>query len=84
MLYIIDHMENEKTWHVGTPFPIDHKTVHVVREIQADGDELSEIYHLCDDIPRSSRGRVVRWFGDHARFVCGVLQSESRVPLRAA
>ena len=72
-------------WHVGEKFPITYHVVNVVQEIQADGDELRSIRNLVDGIPFGLHrhgdgeiGRVQRWFGSDAQFICGVLQMEYR------
>ena len=74
MLYIILNGK-ERTWHVGQPSPISHSEAADVDEIQADGDELE---HIVDMFPINRslpipRGRVVRWFGDHAKLIAGNL-----------
>ena len=39
-----------------------------VISVQADGDELEAIYDICSNIP-TSKSRVVRWYGDDAKFI---------------
>lgn len=73
MLYIISNGK-ERIWHVGEKNPIGFKEVSDVDEVQADGDELQ---HIQDMFINSTfpipNGRVVRWFGDHARLIIGNL-----------
>lgn len=74
MMYII--LKNgtlkgqEIIWNVGNPVPkID--VIKVVM-VQADGDELGHIESEFSGLPMG-KGRVIRWFGDHARFIMGNL-----------
>lgn len=53
--------------HIGTELPeLDNE---VVTEIQADGDELEFILDNFRSLPLTYGKLVVRWFGDHARFI---------------
>lgn len=56
------------TWHVGQSMPIAYANVPLVREIQADNDELDRIRRQISNVPTCNQ-RVVRWFGDDARFI---------------
>lgn len=67
-------LPSEHGWHVGEKFPFTYEEICLVSELQADGDELMEVLDYCPNIPRSP-GRVIRWFGDHAKFIAGVLCS---------
>lgn len=40
-----------------------------VMEVQADGNELEAIKRQLENIPFAKGKRVVRWFGDDARFI---------------
>lgn len=55
-------------WHVGQASPIASVSLPRVLDIQADGDELAYIMNRFKNIPVSP-GRVVCWFGDHAKFI---------------
>ena len=72
MLYIDRGRGLPVTWHVGQPVPVMYAEVHQVQEIQADGAELEIILKICSNVP-SHDGRVVRWFGDHAKFIIASL-----------
>lgn len=56
------------SWHVGEKLNTKHAT-HEVKEIYADGDELSFILQNVEGIPRAKGQRSMRWYGDHARFI---------------
>lgn len=64
MLYFITTTFNESEWHVGDPIPDDLN----IKEVQADGDELSLIRVMLPKIPRQGTSptrpvsRVIRWF----------------------
>jgi hypothetical protein len=51
--------------HIGDEFNFNPLRVD---EVQADGDELEYIRNEFSNL-RMSRGRVVTWFGDDARFI---------------
>lgn len=59
-------------WHLREPMPISYEEVTEVLYVQADGDELGIIRRLITGIPMHD-GRVVRWFGDDARFIVAFL-----------
>lgn len=63
----------EKQWHVNQPLPFRPDDVQVVVEVQADCDELEAIKRQFINLPMTN-GRVVRWFGDHARFIAANLK----------
>lgn len=53
-----------------------HDLANSVVEIQADGDELDYILVHFENIPIVDNQRVVvRYFGDHAKFICANLKS---------
>ena len=67
-------------WWVGNPNPLDldarivRGNCHLVREVQADGHELSWIReHLGVNRAVSGEIRVVRFFGDEAKFIAANL-----------
>lgn len=76
MLVIILHNADSYTWHTYEPVPIRYEDVIHVTEVQADGDELTRILELIKGIP-TNRKEVMRWFGDHARFIVGSLFTPS-------
>ncbi len=71
MLSIVGDGDLCLVWHVGQKNPVEYLDVPKVTEVQADGHELEYIYENFTDLPHLSNGRVVRWFGDHARFIAG-------------
>ena len=60
-----ERMEFE--WHVGGGRP--GVNLEQVEEIQADGDELEHIKQNFTNFPMANHVRVVRWRGEHARFI---------------
>ncbi len=60
-------------WHVGAFF--EASPYHVF-EIQADCDELIFIKYHCRGI-RLTDERVIRWYGDEAKFIAGFLSTYS-------
>jgi hypothetical protein len=66
MLYVRRESEGLTTHHVGEP--LYKGSLSQVIEVQADGDELLHITQRFTNLPMTN-GRVVRWFGDHARFI---------------
>lgn len=58
---------NELEWHLGDKKVHDIK-VSLIREVQADGDELNEIRDHMSNIPMSNK-RTITWFGDMAKFI---------------
>lgn len=80
MMYIVykgDRVDSGKEfqWHVGSgPFPKNSREVDMV---QADGDELDEIYaQNIGGIHMAPHNRVVKWYGDDARFIVGNLKTD--------
>ena len=65
MIYFVTANGVESTTHVHCPCPVKPEDV---TEVQADGDELELIRNEMSGIPMS-RGRIVRWFGDDAKFI---------------
>lgn len=60
-------------WHVGEELKLTPIDIRYVLEVQADGDELQAVYEKFDNIPTSAWNRVVRWYGDHAKFIAANL-----------
>jgi len=88
MLYCtvgVDHLYGSKYatefhWHVGEQPKWNgafgrERLLNCAVEIQADGDELDEIYHQFPNIPQANLSRVVIWTGDFARFIALNLQA---------
>jgi hypothetical protein len=65
-LYVVTNDNDENQWHVGER-KLDIAAKYVI-EIQADGDELEKIKREVAGIPMTNQ-RVVRWFGDDAKFI---------------
>ena len=62
----------EQMWHVGEDLTLAG-SVYDVQEVQADGDELVEIYEQ-DLAYRSRVKNMVRWFGDQAKYIVANLK----------
>jgi hypothetical protein len=61
-------------WHVGENANNLRQLAEDCYKVQADGDELDEILRRCGaTIPVSATTRVIRWYGDHAKFIVGNL-----------
>ena len=74
MLYILIEKDGEifnKEWHVGEL--ITGINICQVVEIQADGDELELIKKNFTNLP-GSKGPIIRWYGDHAKFIAANLK----------
>lgn len=71
-LYITFEDNSGTNWHIGEKNPVDYKKVNEIREIQADGHELEHIHGNFSNIPVANK-RVVRYFGDIAKFIIGNL-----------
>ncbi len=58
--------------HVGDKARLDMMRLNApdVVEVQADGDELEHIRREFRNLPGRS-ARVVRYYGDHAKFIAG-------------
>ena len=67
MIYIEMANGSVLNWWTGYKNPVPATDVNLVVEVQADGDELS--YVLRDNEPGFRYGRVVRFFGDDAKFI---------------
>lgn len=67
MMYIVTNSGMDEQWHIGERRP-DITPSHVT-EVQADGDELTYIGERFTNLPVDRLGSVVRWFGDHAKFI---------------
>jgi hypothetical protein len=61
----------QQVWHIGEDLVLAGP-IQDVEEVQADGDELAEVYEQ-DLAPLTLGKPVVRWFGDQAKFVVGNL-----------
>ncbi len=71
-LYITTDDGKEINVHIGSG-PMREKVEPMfVDWIQADGDELTAIYRKFDKLPYCNE-RVVRWYGDTAKFIIGNL-----------
>ena len=64
--YLVKEDGTERQFPIGASF--DHKEAADVIEVQLDGHELQRAEELFSNLPQS-RNRVVRWFGDHAKFI---------------
>ena len=72
MLTITSKRDKEMIVHVGQQFYMRKDDVHHVIMVQADDDELQYIYaHFNFSIPQVIDAKVVRWFGDDAKFIAG-------------
>lgn len=65
---------HKKVWHVHEPRPklSDSDLVNTVF-LQADGHELEYVHENFKKIPRTNNRSVVRWYGDHAKFIAANL-----------
>ncbi len=65
-------------WHVGDgPIMgifVPGNALERVVMVQVDGHELEAVKDQLRYLPGSYTGRVVRWYGDHARFIIGNLE----------
>ena len=69
--FITTHRVGVFEWHSGESRPdID---LSAIIEIHADGDELEFIKNNFANLPMANHVRVVRWTGEHARFILGHL-----------
>lgn len=72
MALFVETTESERLieWHVG-----DNKLGDIVGDsaftvmVQADGDELAVINDEIQGVRKAYKKRVVRWFGEDARFI---------------
>jgi hypothetical protein len=55
-------------WHVGESNPVKYFELEDVVVVQADGHEL-ELIASWSGVPIPKDRRVVRWFGDTAKFI---------------
>jgi hypothetical protein len=64
-------------WNVGeeSPFKTNHDQAQFVTHVQADGDELMHVAIRFMNLPFTvnTTNSVVRWYGDHAKFIAGNL-----------
>ena len=73
-LYVQSSGFSERQWHIGGGLLRNAVVVEHVQSIQADGDELdyiSDKFGIAALVPRGER--VVRYYGDQARFIVGNL-----------
>lgn len=65
----------DRTWHVDKQDFITNNEINFVSEVIASDDELNWIIDNIRWIPLCSvkAGGIVRWFGDHAKFIAGRL-----------
>ena len=69
MLYVEKENGIGNELHVGVTVPLSLKEdIRSVYLVQADGHELDFIFQQFHGLP-FAQGRVVRWYGDHARFI---------------
>ncbi len=73
MLYFVTIANIEYNWHVGEKNPINRKSIAMINEVQADGDELDYIYTHIPNLPAFPERKSVRWFGDDAKFIAANL-----------
>jgi hypothetical protein len=52
--------------HVGQGKP--NVDVEQISSVQLDGHELNHVHSKFSDLPKSN-GRIVKYFGDHAKFI---------------
>ncbi len=73
--YTIDNKASKIEWflYIGSKSALKDVQVSTVTEVQADGDELRWVLDNITGIP-TNKNRVVRWFGDHAKFIAGSLR----------
>ncbi len=73
MMYI-DTESSSKNWHVGEPLSIPARLdLDRVVSVQADSDELNYLYDRFPDLPRVKDSKVIRFYGDTAKFIVGNL-----------
>lgn len=65
--YFITKDGKEHIVHVGENMTIPADNIV---EVQVDGDELSHVESKFSNLPKST-GRVVKYYGDHAKFIVG-------------
>jgi len=66
---------HESVWHQGEK--LEHVNAHDVRLVQADGDELRIILQQFHNLPTTGE-RIIRWYGDDAKFIVGNLRDHMR------
>jgi len=60
----------DTVWHIGYPLHSEKKNIFVIQDIQADGDELNEIYDTCPiPLNNNCRNLVQSFYGDIARTI---------------
>ena len=66
---------NHGEWHVGEATNHIIIRANEVVAVQADGDELEFVLSNFGNLPRTLPvdRRVMRWYGDHAKFIAGNL-----------
>ena len=75
MLYVVLTNGVERQWHVDQPISGLLDKMDLVKEIQADGDELEWVLNNITGIPRCDPGfkRVQAWYGDDAKFIANCI-----------
>lgn len=68
LAFTLTGRDGVRSWHIGEKIIMQYETISQVDEVQADCDELEYIKSNFTNLPMSN-SRVVRWFGDHARFI---------------
>ena len=64
-------------WHIGTPQFWRHTLYSQVTAIQADGDELTWLEDVIDNLPMWKNHRVQKWTGDVGRWIfLGMIASQ--------
>lgn len=66
--YVVTTSNEEIIFYVGQEKIIKSISPHTIKEVQLDGHELDHVLITMPNLPRSS-GRVVSYFGDHAKFI---------------
>jgi hypothetical protein len=65
--------KSSDTWYVGKRidyrYHAEDASINIT--LQADGDELEYIKRKFNNISTVNGAHVVRWYGDHARFIIG-------------
>ena len=75
MIYFSNEHKTLASGHIGTKLTI---SPHTVSEVQADGNELERIRMYCKNLPMTGK-RVVKFYGDDAKFIAGNWNSFSKI-----
>jgi len=78
MLYVVLNNGVERTWHIDQDLSGLLDNIHLVKEVQADGDELVWVHKNITGIPQCNPmiKRVQIWFGDDAKFIANCIPSK--------